>query len=141
MGQRPASQLARRLGESGAMNKLDQARDQVFYADLTAQVGIARQRAESERERLIRLLGLWGNDLGFRLAGALPALPARPRALPAVETEAIGRRVDLQIARIEADTLAKSYGLTNATRFINLLEVAGVSKTSRPREAPIRQRA
>ena len=135
-----ATQLARRLGESGAMNKLDQARDQVFYADLTAQVGIARRRAESERERLIRLLGLWGDDLSFRLASALPALPVRPRALPAVETEAIRRRVDLQIARIEADALAKSYGLTNATRFINLLEVAGVSKTSGPRQAPIRQR-
>ena len=36
-----ATQLARRLGESGALNKLDQARDQVFYADLTAQVGLA----------------------------------------------------------------------------------------------------
>jgi outer membrane protein TolC len=135
-----ATQLARRLGESGALNKLDQARDQVFYADLTAQVGIARQRAESERERLIRLLGLWGGDLNFRLANALPSLPARPRALPAVETEAVRRRVDLQIARIEADTLAKSYGLTNAARFINLLEVSGVSKSSGPPEATVRQR-
>src|SRR5262249_19342783 len=34
-----------------------------------------------------------------------------------------------KIARIEVDTLAKSYGLTNATRFINLMEVAGVSRT------------
>src|SRR5262249_28862044 len=49
----------------------------------------------------------------------------------AVEIEAIRRRVDLQIARIEVDTLAKSYGLTNATRFINLLDVAGVSRTQR----------
>jgi outer membrane protein TolC len=135
-----ATQLARRLGESGALNKLDQARDQVFYADLTAQVGMARQRAESERERLIRLLGLWGNDLNFRLAGALPSLPARPRTLPLVETEAIRRRIDLQIARIEVEALAKSYGLTQATRFINLLDVAGVSKTSGPSDARVRQR-
>lgn len=135
-----ATQLARRLGESGALNKLDQARDQVFYADLTVQVGIARQRADSERERLIRLLGLWGGDLNFRLANALPSLPARPRALPAVETEAIGRRVDLQIARLEVNALAKSYGLTQAARFINLLEVSGVSKTSGPSDATVRQR-
>jgi outer membrane protein TolC len=58
-------------------------------------------------------------------------LPSRPRSLVAVETEAIRRRVDLQIARIEADALAKSYGLTKATRFINLLEVSGVSRTQR----------
>ena len=52
-------------------------------------------------------------------------------ALPAVEMDAVRRRVDLHIARIEVDTLAKSYGLTNATRFINLLDAAGVSRTQR----------
>jgi outer membrane protein TolC len=46
-----------------------------------------------------------------------------------VEVEAIRRRVDLRIARIEVDTLAKSFGLTNATRFINLLDVSGISRT------------
>jgi outer membrane protein TolC len=136
-----ATQLAKRLGESGALNKLDQAREQVLYADITTQVALARQRAGSERERLVRALGLWGDDLDFRLASALPALPRRPQALPAVEAEAVRRRVDLQIARIEVGALAKSHGLTQATRFINLLEVAGTSKTTRPAEGePVRQR-
>jgi len=126
-----ASDLARRLGESGAMNKLDQAREQVFYAEVTAQLATARQRAESERERLVRLMGLWGGDLDFGLPDSLPTLPRRAQPLPMVEAQAVQRRVDLQVARIELDVLAKSYGLTNATRFINLLEVAGVSRTQR----------
>jgi len=125
-----ATELARRLGETGAMNKLDQAREQVFYAEVTAQLATARQRAASERERLTRLMGLWGGDLDFKLPDALSTLP-RPKALPAIETEAVRRRVDLQVARIELNALAKSYGLTNATRFINLLEVSGISKTQR----------
>jgi outer membrane protein TolC len=124
-----ATQIARRLGESGAMNKLDQARDQVFYAELTAQLATARQRAAGDRERVVRLLGLWGSDLQFRIPAALAPLPPRPKALPAVEVEAVTRRVDLQIARIELERLAKSYGLTKATRFIDLLDGAGVSKT------------
>jgi outer membrane protein TolC len=124
-----AAKLAKELGQTGAMNKLDQAREQSFYVELTAQVAAARQRAASEREGLIRSLGLWGGDLEFKSPDVLPALPRRPKTLPAVETEAVRRRVDLQIARIEVDTLAKSYGLTNATRFINLLDVAGVSRT------------
>jgi outer membrane protein TolC len=124
-----ATQLARKLGETGAMNKLDQARDQVFYAELTAQLATARQRATSERERLVRLLGLWGSDLKFRLPENLPPLPARAKALPAVEVAAVKRRVDLEVARTELDRLAKSYGLTKATRFIDLAEVAGISKT------------
>src|ERR1700678_3553398 len=126
-----AAQLSRRLGESGALNKLDQARHQVFYAELTAELATARRHAASERERLIRRTGLWGSDLDVRLPDALPPLPAVARARSAVEIEAVRRRVDLQIARIEVAALAKSYGLTNATRFVNLLEVAGISKTMR----------
>src|SRR5690606_32418869 len=55
-----ATKLARRLGETGAMNKLDQAREQVFYAEITGQLAAQQQRRDTERERLIRQLGLWG---------------------------------------------------------------------------------
>jgi outer membrane protein TolC len=129
-----ATQLAKRLGETGAMNKLDQAREQVFYADITAQLATTRQRAASEREKLIRSLGLWGADLGFRLPGALPALPGKQRALPDIEVEAVTRRVDLQIARIELAALAKTYDLTQASRFVNLLELSGIGKTQKERD-------
>jgi outer membrane protein TolC len=124
-----SAKLARQLGETGAMNKLDQAREQAFYVDITTQLIAARQRAASGREALIRSLGLWGQEVEFKLPPTLPPLPRRLRTLPAVEAEAVRRRVDLKIARIEVDTLAKSYGLTNATRFINLMDVAGVSRT------------
>jgi outer membrane protein TolC len=126
-----AAKLARELGQTGAMNKLDQARDQVFYADVTAQLASAHQRASGERERLIQSLGLWGRDLDFRLPSTLPALPRRPLTLPTVEQDAVGQRIDLQIVRIELDVLAKSYGLTNATRFVNLFLLSGTYKDTR----------
>jgi outer membrane protein TolC len=129
------AQYAKRLGETGAMNKLDQAREQAFYADLTTRLASAQQRASSERERLIRALGLWGDDLRFTLPKALPALPRRALALPSVEQDAVSRRIDLQIARIELDTLAKSYGLTKATRFINVLEAGYAGKITKDKEA------
>jgi outer membrane protein TolC len=123
-----AAQLASKLGESGAMNKLDQARNQVFYAETTARLATARQRETASRERLVRTMGLWGSDLAFRLPAALPALPTCPRVASAIEREAVLRRLDLQIERMEVAALAKSYGLTNATRFLDVLEVAGISK-------------
>jgi outer membrane protein TolC len=126
-----ATKLGKTLGETGAMNKLDQAREQVFYADLTAQLASARQRASSEREQLARSMGLWGSDLGFTLPNAVPALPARPQSLPSVERNAIERRVELQIARLELEVLAKSYGLTNATRFVNLFQLSGMYKNTK----------
>jgi outer membrane protein TolC len=128
------AQLAKRLGETGAMNKLDQAREQAFYSDLTTRLASARQRASRERERLIRALGLWGNDLDFALPKALPALPKRALTLPAVEQDTVRRRVDLQIARIELATLAKAYGLTQATRFINVLDAGYADKITKDKE-------
>jgi outer membrane protein TolC len=123
-----AAGLAKRLNDTGAMNKLDQAREEAFHADLVIRLASAQRRAASQRERLIRVMGLWSDDRTLKLPHSLPVLPGRPRGLLAVETEAIRRRVDLQLARIELDTLAKSYGLTKATRFINLLEVSGISR-------------
>lgn len=122
-----ASDLSKRLGESGAINKLDQARNQVFTAELTAQLGTARQRAVSTRERLIRMLGLWGDDLAFVLPSNLPALPARPRVLAKVEADAVRQRLDLEVARLELAAMARSANLSGATRFISLLDVAGIS--------------
>jgi outer membrane protein TolC len=135
-----AAELAARLGESGAMNKLDQARNQAFHAEMVAQLAGARLRAAAERERLVRALGLWGDDLDFVLPAQLPPLPARARSLQHIETEAVRRRFDLQMARIDAGLLAKSYGLTDATRFISLLDVAGISKAQRENGETTRER-
>jgi outer membrane protein TolC len=135
------AQLAIKLGETGSLNKLDQAREQVFFAETTADLATARQEAASARERVARLLGLWGSDLDFRLPSVLPQLPARPVSLPSIEVDAVSRRVDLQAARIELEALARSYGLTQATRFLSMLEVAGVSKKTRdPEVGTIRER-
>jgi outer membrane protein TolC len=130
-----ANEFATRLGETGSMNKLDQAREQVFYADLTAQLATARQRESSEREALIRTMGLWGRNLDFKLPNALPPPPRRVQTLAGIEVEAVRRRVDLQIGRIELDLLAKSWGLTEATRFINILDAGYFDKLEKDKEA------
>src|ERR1700736_4377882 len=125
------AQLALKLGETGALNKLDQAREQVFYAETTAELATGRQDGTSSRERLIRLLGLWDGDLGFRLPQKLPGLPRCTLSLPSIEVDAVEHRIDLQIARIELAALAKSLNLTEATRFVAMLDVAGVDRKTR----------
>jgi len=125
------SDLAKRLGETGAMAKLDQAREHAFYAEISGQLATARLRQRVERERLTRALGVWGRDLTFRLPDKLGPLPSKPKTLAWVEREAVGRRVDLVIARMEIDILAKELGLTRKTRFINTLEVAGISTSEK----------
>ncbi len=124
------AKLASKLGQTGSLNKLDQAREQVFYAETTADLASARQEATSSRERLARLMGLWDGDLTFRLPNALSALPRRPSALPSIEADAVMHRIDLQISRIELVALAKALNLTEASRFVTLLDVAGIAKTT-----------
>ena len=114
------------LGESGAANTLDQSRLAAFYAELSAQLAQARLKARGDREALTRFMGLWGSDLDFRLPPQLPALPAEPETRTNVEIEAVRRRVDLIIARQEVGTLAKSFKLDEATRYVSLLQLAGI---------------
>ncbi|HXH45545.1 MAG TPA: TolC family protein [Bradyrhizobium sp.] len=130
------AQLALKLGETGSANKLDQAREQVFYAETTADLAAARQMAASGRERLARLMGLWDHGLDFRLPDQLPPLPRRPQALPTIEADAVAHRIDLQIARLELAALAKALNLTEATRFVTLLDLAGISRRTRDPEGP-----
>jgi outer membrane protein TolC len=135
------AQLAEKLGQTGALNKLDQAREQVFYAETTADLATVRQNATSSRERLIRLLGLWDGDVGIRLPQKLPILPRRPLSLPRIEVDAVEHRIDLQIARIELGALAKSLDLTEASRFVTMLDVAGIDRKTRdPDTPPFRER-
>lgn len=128
------AQLAEQLGKTGSLNKLDQAREQAFYAETTANLAVALETEQSERERLVRALGLWDGDLKFRLPDRLPGLPKTVRGRPLIEVEAVRNNIDLQVARIELDALAKSYGLTNATRFINVLNVGADFKTTHDKQ-------
>lgn len=136
-----AVELAKRLGESGTMNKLDQARNKVFYAETATRLATARQRAVSGRERLIRAMGLSGSEPALRLPASLPGLPVRAVNETSAEIEAVRRRVDLQIMRLEVVALAKTYGLTKTTRFVNLLEVSGIHKrVQEPGGEPVTER-
>lgn len=118
-----SAQMMKQLGETGAANKLDQARVAAFYADLSVQVAQARLAVTTSREALTRVLGLWGSDLDYRLPPRLPVLPPAAEALADVEVDAMRRRVDLIILRYEIVTLAKSANFVNATRYLSFLEL------------------
>jgi len=117
------AELARRMARAGNYSRLQQLREQAFYADAVAQLARARQSAVSARERLTRLMGLAGRDADYRLPERLPDLPANPAAPGEVEAAALAGRLDLLAAQRDAASLADSLGLVKATRFINALEV------------------
>ena len=118
-----ASELAARLGEVGSLNKAEQAREHAFYAELTGQRAQAKLTAELAKEALTRQLGLWGADAVYYVPNALPSLPRSVAARPKIEAEALQRRVDLSIAKLELEAAARQSGLTDATRYVTDLEI------------------
>jgi outer membrane protein TolC len=132
-----SNELARRMLDVGNFNKLSRMREQAFSADATASLARAKHQAVVERERLVRVLGLSGDQLAFTLPPRLPDLPHEPIEPKDAEQTAIDKRLDVLLARRAADATAKSLGLTKATRFINVLEVgyANKSQTGEPRQS------
>lgn len=117
------AELARRQAQAGNWNRLQQAREQGFYADAALNLARAEQARGEAREQLIRLLGLWGTQTLFRLPDRLPDLPAAANELPDIEQTAMAQRMDVQAAKMSSERVAKSLGLTRATRFVNALEI------------------
>jgi len=128
------AELARRMEQVGNFNKLQRAREQGFAADAALGLARAEQAQRATRERLVRLLGLWGPQTAFTLPERLPDLPTGPRELPDIERVALAQRLDVQGAKLMAEQTAKNLGLTRATRFVNVLELGVVRNGSN--EAP-----
>ncbi len=129
-----SAELARRMQQVGNFNKLQRAREQAFYADATLNLARAEQGQRSTRERLIRLLGLWGDQTEFKLPERLPDLPKAPEDRPDIEQAAMAQRLDVTGAKLMTEQTAKNLGLTKTTRFINVLEVGVMHNSSN--EAP-----
>jgi outer membrane protein TolC len=124
-----SAELARRMVEAGNFSKLAQMREQAFYADATTQLARARHQANAERERLVRVLGLSGGLLAFRLPDRLPDLPTSPIEPRDAERTAIEKRLDVLAAKRSTELYAQSLGLTRATGLVNVLHL-GYGNTS-----------
>ena len=126
------AELARRMAGVGNIPKITLTREQVFYAEATAQLARARQAALAERERLSRLMGLFGDELAFKLPERLPDLPAAVPEAAELEATAMRQRFDVQAAKRSIEALAESLGLARATRFVNALELGPAATKETP---------
>ncbi|HET8647200.1 MAG TPA: TolC family protein, partial [Vicinamibacteria bacterium] len=113
-----AGDFARRQHEAGTINDLELENRTVL--DREARVEVARAQAEvrADRERLNRLLGLWGARTAWTVEDELPAIPEQEVALDGLERHAVARRQDLQAARWGVDLVGRALALRRKTRFL-----------------------
>lgn len=92
-------ELAKRMVRVGNWPRLNELRERAFHGEVTTQLAKARQTAFAARERLTRVMGLWGSAADYRLPERLPELPAAATATNAEEV-ALAQRTDLQALRL-----------------------------------------
>jgi cobalt-zinc-cadmium efflux system outer membrane protein len=111
-------ELARRQHEAGNISELDLANEEALYE----QVRLDLSRSEAEildaRERMNRLMGLWGEDTRWSVAPKLAELPAEEPPLEHLESLAIAQRLDVGAARAELQAASHSLAMGENWRFL-----------------------
>lgn len=106
-----ADALAQRQLESENMPELDRIVHATALDEARLELADAELEVTAAREELSRLLGVWGKDVRWTLAGGLPALPAADPELSKLEAVAVRERLDLSAARFEVEALERAVQL------------------------------
>lgn len=117
------AELARRMAQVGNFSRLQQAQEQALLLDAALALARAQKTAAMERERLIRLLGLWGDQTQFKLPDRLPDLPKLAAKHADIEGAALRERLDVRSALAATNYTAKTLGFTKVTGFVSGLEI------------------
>jgi outer membrane protein TolC len=116
-----SAELAKRMQQVGNFNKLQRARQQVFYADSVAQLASAQHSALAAREELVRQLGLTDVQAALlKLPDRLPDLPKAAREPEMIRNAATDQRLDVQLARGQLDAAGKAQGLNLLTSLVDV---------------------
>jgi len=123
--------LARQMSALGHSSSADAVNSETFLAQMRATVLRARQSETAARERLVRQLGLWGmNARALKVPDQLPDIPAKPMGIPFVEREAIDRRLDVQLAKANLESMASNLKLSRRNPFLSAIEFGPVVESA-----------
>ena len=118
-----AAELSQRQFEAGNISELNHQTQQATYEQ--AKLDLAREEVDllEARERVNRLLGLWGEATSWNLAEALPSLPDSDPKLDHLESMAIRQRLDVAVARRQVALLSKAVDLARTSRLFGRIDV------------------
>jgi cobalt-zinc-cadmium efflux system outer membrane protein len=120
--------LAQRQHEAGNINDLALSQQQTSYSRSRLDVASTEAEIRRNRERLTRLLGLWGVDTDWQISGELPEVPSSDIPVRALERLAISQRLDLQAEYLRVTSQGKNLGLTKAFRLLGALDFGANSE-------------
>ena len=126
-----ANDMTRQMTALGHSAMSESAESEILLGEMRSALTRQRLIETAAREALVRQLGLWGHSArSLKLPDRLPTLPAVLREYDSVEGEAIGRRIDVQIANANLEAMASNYDLTRRNPFLSSIELGPVLEKS-----------
>ena len=113
-----AADIAKRQHDAGNINDLELQNQQAVYAESRLDLAKAEAQVRAERERINRLLGLWGEQTRWQIASELPPVPGKELPLEHLEAIAVSHRLDLAAARGEVLAVASALKLKKSFRYL-----------------------
>jgi len=113
-----AADIAKRQHDAGNINDLELFNQQAAFAQSRLDLTRAQLRWRADRERVNRLLGLWGKQLNWQITEPLPGLPDKELPLENLEALAIRQRLDLSAARESTANLEGALRLKKSVRWL-----------------------
>lgn len=116
--------LARRLDEAGNISERSLAAEQAALEQAKVDLAELEVTAYADRERLNRLMGLWGEVTAeWTVLDGLPDLPPESLPFERIEALAIERNLELAAALREVQALAAALGIARDYRWLGDVEV------------------
>lgn len=95
------------LHEAGNINDVQLAQEQAIYEEMRLELLDSQADVVSEREKLNRLMGLWGHDAElWKLTATLAGIPRDEASLDRLATLAVAQRLDLAALKKRSKKLA-----------------------------------
>lgn len=118
-----AADVAKRQHEAGNISDLDLQNQQAAFAQSRLDLARAQTQIRADRERLNRLLGLWGTQTAWQTENELPSLPEQELAVENLEALAVSQRFDLAAARREVANVQAVLRLKKGVRWLPAVDV------------------
>lgn len=111
------AELAQRQHEAGTLNELGWVSQRATYDQSKVDVAQTEAQLAADRERLNRLMGLWGTQTTWTVAARLPDIPQQEASVEHLESLAIRQRLDLAATRAQLVSLGQALAVTEGYRY------------------------
>lgn len=118
-----ALELAQKQFEAGNITDLALLQSQDSYSAGKLNIVKAETELRGEREKLNRLLGLWGDDTNWKIKGEVMAIPEGALTIKGLESLAVAQRLDLRAAHRDLTSVISALGLTKTYRWLPVLNM------------------